>query len=55
MLFALGTPLNLLTYFGIPGFSQSGSPARDLVLWTLCLAVLAAYGLEDADTGTKSP
>ena len=46
MLFALGTPLNLFTYFGIPGFSQSGSPARDLVLWTLCLAILAAYGLE---------
>ncbi len=53
MLFALGTPLNLLTYFGIPGFSQSGSPARDLVLWTLCLAILAAYGLDFLMQGRK--
>lgn len=41
---ALGTPLNALLFFGIPGFAQSGSPGRILVLWTFCAAVLAATG-----------
>lgn len=46
LLMALGTPLDALLYFGIPGFGQTGSPARILVLWTLCLAVLAGFGAE---------
>lgn len=45
LLMALGTPINRLFYFGVPGFGQSGSPARSLVLWALSVAVLAGYGL----------
>ena len=46
LLLALGTPLNTLFYFLIPGFAQSGSPARCLVLWALALAALSAFGLD---------
>ena len=46
LLLALGTPLNALFYFVIPGFGQSGSPARCLVLWALAWAALAAFGLD---------
>jgi hypothetical protein len=46
LLMALGTPLNALFYFGIPGFGASGSPARILVLWAFAIACLAAFGLD---------
>ena len=46
LLLALGTPLNALLFFGIPGFSQTGSPGRILVLWSFCLPVLAAFGAD---------
>lgn len=46
LLLALGTPLNALFYFMVPGFGQSGSPARCLVLWALAWAALAAFGLD---------
>lgn len=46
LLLAFGSPLNALPYFGIPGFGQTGSPARCLVLWVLSMAVLAAFGLD---------
>jgi len=46
LLLALGTPLNALFYFVIPGFGQSGSPARCLVLWSLGWAALTAFGLD---------
>ncbi|MCS6778041.1 MAG: hypothetical protein NZ557_16075 [Chthonomonadaceae bacterium] len=46
LLLALGTPINALFYFGIPGFGQSGSPGRALVLWALAWAVLAGVGLD---------
>jgi len=45
LLLALGTPLNALFYFGVPGFGQSGSPARSLVLWALAWAALSGLGL----------
>jgi hypothetical protein len=47
---ALGTPLAGVLYFGVPGFGQTGSPARILVLWALSMAVLAAFGLEALQT-----
>lgn len=47
LLMALGTPLNMLFYFGIPGFGASGSPARVLVLWALALAAMAAFGADE--------
>ncbi|MDR3707448.1 MAG: hypothetical protein P4L33_04045 [Capsulimonadaceae bacterium] len=46
LLVALGTPLAGLFYFCIPGFSQTGSPARILVVWSLAASVLAAFGCE---------
>ncbi|MEJ5252501.1 MAG: hypothetical protein HPY54_10335 [Chthonomonadetes bacterium] len=46
MLLALGTPLNALLYFGVPGFSGTGSPARVLVLWAFGTALLAGLGAE---------
>ena len=46
LLMALGTPLNALLFFGIPGFAQTGSPARILVLWSFCCAILAAIGTD---------
>lgn len=46
LLLASGTPLNRLFYFLIPGFAQSGSPARVLVLFCLMQALLAGLGTE---------
>lgn len=45
-LMALGAPIDALFYFHVPGFSQSGSPARVLALWALAWAALAAFGLD---------
>lgn len=46
LLLAVGSPLGRLFYFAVPGFAQSGSPARSLVLFCLCQAMLAGLGLE---------
>ena len=46
LLLSLGTIVDAVFYFGIPGFGQSGSPARALVLWALSGAVLAGLGLD---------
>ncbi len=48
LLMALGTPIDALLYFCVPGFGQSGSPARVLVLWALAWAMLGALGLDSA-------
>lgn len=46
LLIAWGTPLNALMYFGVPGWSATGSPGRAGILVVLAVAVLAAVGLE---------
>lgn len=46
LLMALGTPVNRLFYFGVPGFAQTGSPGRALLLVAFALAVLGAMGLD---------
>jgi hypothetical protein len=46
LLLAAGTFLDALLYFYLPGFGQSGSPGRALVLWAFALACLAAFGYE---------
>ena len=46
LLMAFGTPLNALPFYLIPGFSQTGSPGRILVLWSLCGSVLAGLGAQ---------
>ena len=46
LLLAFGTPLNRLLFFGLPGWAQTGSPGRILVLWSLCASVLASIGVD---------
>lgn len=46
LLMALGTGVNRLFYFYVPGFAHSGSPARALYLFMFSAAVLGAFGLE---------
>jgi len=46
LLMALGTGVNRLFYFGVPGFARSGSPARVLVLFMFSVAALGALGLD---------
>lgn len=46
LLLAMGTPLNLPLFFLVPGYSQTGNPARCLILLSLSLSVLGAIGLE---------
>jgi hypothetical protein len=45
-LLALGTPVNRLLYFAIPGWSSTGSPARVLCVAALAAAVLAGLGMQ---------
>lgn len=53
MLLALGTPLNALLYFGVPGFSGTGSPARVLVLWAFGVALLAGMGADKLTSASR--
>jgi hypothetical protein len=46
VLLATASPLARAFYFYVPGFAQSGSPARALVLLCLSLSLLAALGAE---------
>ena len=46
LLMAMGAGINRLFYFGIPGFSHSGSPARVLFLYMFSVAILGGIGLE---------
>jgi hypothetical protein len=46
LLVALGTPLDAVLFFGVPGFSRSGGPARMLFLFTACMAFLAGMGAD---------
>lgn len=45
VLLAFGTPLNQLLYFGVPGWSASGSPARVAVVAVIAFAVLAGLAV----------
>lgn len=46
LLTALGTPINRLFYFGIPGFSSLGGPNRILLLYFFGVAALAGFGAD---------
>lgn len=46
LLMALGTGVNQVFYFAIPGFSHSGSPARALFLFMFSASILGAVGLD---------
>jgi len=45
LLFAFGTPLYAILYYGLPGWSQLHSPFRWVFPFTLSMAVLGALGL----------
>lgn len=45
---ALGTPVNLLLFYGIPGFSSTGGPARMLFVYSAAMAFLAGMGADAA-------
>lgn len=49
LLLAMGTPLNRLLYFGVPGWSSTGSPGRIVVLAVLGVAVLAGLAIPRSD------
>lgn len=51
---ALGTPVAAVLYFGVPGFSGSGSPGRILVVWSLAAAGLVATGIDCAIRGVAT-
>lgn len=44
-LLAFGTPLNRLFYFGVPGWSSTGSPGRGSILLILAACALAGVGV----------
>ncbi len=60
LLFAFGTPLYALLFYGLPGWNQLHSPFRWVFPFTLSMAVLAGFGLEallrqgDGETGEKA-
>ena len=46
LLLALGTPLDRLLYFLLPGWSSTGSPARVEILFVLCACALAGLSVD---------
>lgn len=46
LLFAFGTPLYALLYYGLPGWNQLHTPFRWLFPWTLSMAFLAGVGAQ---------
>ena len=48
LLFAFGTPLYALLFFGLPGWDQLHSPFRWVFPFTLAMSVLGGIGLEQA-------
>ena len=46
LLFAFGTPLYALLFFGLPGWDQLHSPFRWVFPFTLAMALLAGIGME---------
>jgi O-antigen/teichoic acid export membrane protein len=51
LLFAFGTPLYALVFYGLPGGNQVHTPFRWVYPWTICLAALAGLG---SDALTRS-
>ncbi|MBC7330417.1 YfhO family protein [bacterium] len=50
LLMMIGTPLNIPFYFLFPLWSKTGSPARLIAVFSLCLSILSGIGLENALT-----
>jgi hypothetical protein len=49
LMLATGTALGKLLYFGVPGWSSTGSPGRAAVLFVLALCVLGGVGCGKAE------
>ena len=45
ILIACGTPVDMLLYYGIPGWSSTGSPGRAIVLFVLAACVLGGLAI----------
>ncbi|MEZ4861647.1 MAG: polysaccharide biosynthesis C-terminal domain-containing protein [Caldilineaceae bacterium] len=54
LLFAFGTPLYALLFYGLPGWSQLHSPFRWVFPFTLSMAILAGMGLQRLLALTKA-
>ncbi|MBK9747043.1 MAG: hypothetical protein IPO91_09685 [Chloroflexi bacterium] len=52
--FMFGLPTYALLYYGFPGISQLHSPFRWVLALTLCVAVLAGFGLDDLLSGVAA-
>jgi hypothetical protein len=48
-LLAIGTPLNAALYFGVPGWSSTGSPGRVGVLFVMAACIVAALGIGEIE------
>lgn len=48
LLAALGTPVNLVLFYLVPGFSSTGGPARMLLIYSAAMAFLAGMGADAA-------
>ena len=48
LLMMIGTPLNIPFYFLFPLWSKTGSPARLIGVFSLCLSILSGIGLANA-------
>lgn len=42
LLIAFGSPFNAILYYGVPGWSSTGSPGRAIVLFVMAACILAA-------------
>jgi hypothetical protein len=54
LLYALATLVGQVFFFVVPGVSQMGGTGRALLLWSLGVALLAAFGLDFARLKIKS-
>lgn len=57
LLIALGTPFNALLYYGLPGWSGSGSPGRAAILWVIAAGLGAglSWASITESKATKTP
>lgn len=55
LLFAFGTPLYAVLYYGLPGWNQLHTPFRWIYPYTLSVAVLAGLGVSYLAAGSRRP
>ena len=53
LLAALGTPINLILFYLVPGFSSTGGPARMFLIYSAAMAFLAGMGADAAAGALK--